>query len=135
MSPEHFRNLMIGLVLIIGAVLTWSYSLTESNNWKHIQNSAGKTKGTITEIYAGHGSIFADRMAVRVAYEVDGVPYNERLATYTKDMAVGKDIPVYYLKNAPNVTVSRPDYINALYCIAGVQLLIGALVLIIDPET
>ncbi|MBQ9518674.1 MAG: hypothetical protein IJR59_02130 [Firmicutes bacterium] len=133
MTPEHFRNLMIGIILVLGAILTASYSLTESNNWKHVQNGAGKTRGVITDIYA-YNSGAGSRMAVEVAYEADGVPYNSNLATYTSDMEIGKEIPIYYLKSDPAVTISRPRYIDILYALAGTQLILGVLILVIDPE-
>ena len=133
MTSEHFRNVLVCGILIIGAILTASYSLTESNNWKHIQNQSGRVDGVITAITPSAAGRYKQN-EVWVNYTVDGRDYNSRLATYTKDMEVGKRIRVYYDKEDPIRTVSRPTYIDMLYFIAAIQLVSGAAILIIDPE-
>ncbi len=133
MSPEHFRNLIIGIVLIIGSLLTASLALTENNNWLHIQNSAVKTRAVIVDAYPGHSALHPNKMDINVAYSVNDTIYHGAIKNYSADAEAGDIIYVHYLKNKPSIMVSRPDYLDVLYALAAVQLLVGVLILIVDP--
>ena len=135
MSPEHFRNLITGIVLIIGSLLTASWALTESNNWMHIQNSAGKTSALVVDTYPGSSALRPDKKNVSVTYSVDDKIYSGTLKNYSATAKTGDTIYVYYLKYNPSVTVNRPEYLDILYTLAAVQLLVGVLILIVDPGT
>ena len=134
MTAEHFRNVLIGGILITGSILTASYTLNESNHWMHLQNQSVKTKAEIIAIYPYSAGIGSNRSTARVQYTIDDIEYRSNLASCSDDMRIGQEIYVYCEKEHPERTISRPEYLNILYIIAAVQLLIGILVLIIDPE-
>ena len=135
MTAEHFRNIVLGTMLIAGSITTASYTLTEQTNYKNIRLKSGKTSAVISSIdYTSSPNVFFKRYDVKVRYTVDGKEYTSGLNEYNSSMALGSKMTVYYDKENPSRTISEPAFIKMLFALSGIELGVGLLILIADPE-
>ncbi|MBR6401233.1 MAG: hypothetical protein IKS17_08460 [Firmicutes bacterium] len=129
MTVERMRNITVSTLLIVGGVLTASYSLTEYNHWNSVRLASGKTSAVVTNLAPTER-----QNVVGVSYSVEGKQYDTFIISHDKDLQVGQRVTVYYDKTAPARTVNKPDFVNMLYGLAAIQILGGVAVLVWDPE-